>query len=117
LVLRIESHPVFASAGGKKQQPDGNDATTSTESVVSKAKPGGVIAALSQQVAPKNKTLPPPWPLSPDGQALAKLPKSVRFPLITSLSRALSVSLCPLVCNGLARSYGGCSLRPCPRAM
>jgi len=35
LVLGIESHPVFASAGGKKQQPDGNDATTSTESVVS----------------------------------------------------------------------------------
>ena len=34
-MLGIESHPVFASAGGKKQQPDGNDATTSTESVVS----------------------------------------------------------------------------------
>ena len=35
MVLGIESHPVFASAGGKNQQPDGNDATTSTESVVS----------------------------------------------------------------------------------
>ena len=56
-MLGIQSHPVFASAGGKKQQPDGNDATASTESVVSKAKPGGVIAALSQRVAPKNKTL------------------------------------------------------------